>query len=424
MEEDVDAVVESIYTALGGKVDKEKIKEEVLNAVKHYRIDMREIKRFVIQKLGGDVSSAELRRLGDLLPGEGRITLRVKILSINSKEYEIDGTKRIMHYGLMGDESGVLPFTAWTLDTELKKGDCVEIKNAYTKEWQDRVKVVIGQNTRVSLLPPNSVKVKSSSKKAKIVELYPRMGLVEVVGKVISVDKRNITVEGVPREVYSGVLADETGEILFTSWDGEVKEGEVIRVSGAYVSTYRGMPQLVFDSRSQIKREDMDIEIKTTPVDIESLEGKGGLNVLIEGVIIDIRDGSGLIYRCPECGRVLNGTTCSVHGRVNPKPDLRIKAIVDDGTGAVLCLFNRELTEKIMGFSLSEAVEKVKANMGNTSVIMDEIEEKLIASPIILRGNVVNDDKYGLKMFVNSFEKPKLDDISAKAEKLLEEMGW
>ena len=424
--DEFERAVEDIFTALNGKMERDWIRKELRRWIAVYGLPLMEAKRGVISKYGGDTSSVSgvFRKINELKPGEGRVDLRAKVISINSKERNVDGMRKIMYYGILGDETGTIPFTAWVLDVELRKGDCIEIKNAYTREWQGHVKLVIGNNTKVSLLPPNSVEVKMESKPAKIVELHPKMGLVEVVGKVLHVEKREVEVDGVTREIYSGVLGDETGEIPFTSWDIEVKKGNVLKISGAYVSTFLGMPQLVFDSRATIEKVEKEIEVKEIPIQIESLEGKGGFNVLIEGVVIDIKSGSGLIYRCPQCGRVLKSSICPVHGKVTPEPDLRIKAIIDDGTGAVMAIFNREQTEKILGMTLDETINKVRENLGNPSVIQEIAEEKMIARPMQLRGNVMNDEKYGLRMLVKEFEFLNLEYIAQKAEKMLEEMGW
>ncbi len=424
--DEFERAVEDIFTALNGKMERDWIRKELRRWIAVYGLPLIEAKRGVISKYGGDTSSLSgvFRKINELKPGEGRVDLRAKVISISSKERNVDGMRKIMYYGILGDETGTVPFTAWVLDVELRKGDCIEIKNAYTREWQGHVKLVIGNNTKVSLLPPNSVEVKMESKPAKIVELHPKMGLVEVVGKVLHVEKREVEVDGVTREIYSGVLGDETGEIPFTSWDIEVKKGNVLKISGAYVSTFLGMPQLVFDSRATIEKVEKEIEVKEIPIQIESLEGKGGFNVLIEGVVIDIKSGSGLIYRCPQCGRVLKSSICPVHGKVTPEPDLRIKAIIDDGTGAVMAIFNREQTEKILGMTLDETINKVRENLGNPSVIQEIVEGKMIARPMQLRGDVMNDEKYGLRMLVKEFEFLNLEYIAQKAEKMLEEMGW
>ena len=424
--EDLDKHVEDIYRALDGRVDRETIARELRNWLVNFRIPIAEAKRSIVSKLGGDPTKlvGNVRKISELTPGLARVDLRAKVISINSREYEIDGTIKKMHYGIIGDETGTIQFTAWRLDIELRKGDCIEIKNAYTREWQGTPQLVIGVNTRISLLPPDSVSVKMNIVPRKIVELHPRMGLVEVVGKILEVSEKEVMVEGVPRKVFEGLIGDDTGEIPFSAWDVKVNPGEVLRISGAYVRSFRGMPQLVFDPRATISRERIDIEVREIPVSLESLEGKGGFNVLVEGVIIDVKKGSGLIYRCPECGRVLTSTFCPEHGKVTPKPDMRIKAILDDGTGAAMCIFNSEQTERILGMDINGALQTIQENMGNPAVIRELIEDKLIAMPMRVRGNAISKEKYGLTLLVKSFEFLDIDDVAEKAETMLEDLGW
>ena len=424
--DDFERHVEDIYNILEGKVDKETIAKELRNWIVNFKVPIIEAKRSIVSKLGGNPSKLanNEKKVEDLGPNDARVDIKLKVITINSKEYELDEIKRKMYYGIVGDETGTIPFTAWKLDVELCKGDCVEVKNAYTREWQGKVQLVFGNNTKLSLLPPNSVNVKTTIKPAKIVELHPKIGFVEVVGKIIEANPKEVMVDGVPRKVYEGIIGDDTGEIPFSAWDVKVHKGNVLRISGAYVRTFRGMPQLVFDPRASIEKRDENIEVHEIPVTLESLEGKGGFNVLVEGVIIDVKKGSGLIYRCPECGRVLTSTICPVHGKVTPKPDLRIKAVLDDGTGGMICIFNKEQTEKILGIDVNKAISIVQENFGNMMVIREIIEDKLIAVPIKLRGNVISKEKYGLTMLVKDFEFINLEDIAKNAENLLEELGW
>jgi len=424
--DDMEKHIEDIYRALGGKVDRDVIARELRNWIVNFKIPIAEAKRSIVSKLGGDPNKlvGNEKKISELEIGEGRVDLKAKVISINSREYEIDGIRRKMFYGILGDETGTIPFTAWRLEIELRKGDCVEIKNAYTKEWQGSPQLVIGTNTRVSLLPPDAVNVKLSISPRKIIELYPRMGLVEVVAKILDVQEKEVTVDGVPRKVFDGIIGDDTGEIPFTSWDVKVRKGDTLKISGAYVRSFRGMPQLVFDPRATITPVNIEMEIREIPVTIESLEGKGGYNVLVEGVIIDVKKGSGLIYRCPECGRVLTSSNCPEHGKVIPVPDMRIKAILDDGTGAMMCIFNREQTERILGITVDDALRIVQENFGNPMVIREMIEEKLIAVPMRVRGNVLSKEKYGLTMLVRDFEFLDVDDIAKKAEGMLEDLGW
>ncbi len=418
--------VEDIYNALDGRIDRETIAKELRGWLFNMKVSAYEAKRSIVSKFGGDVnklSSAE-KKVADLGPDEHRVDIKLRILSVNPKEYEVDGVKKIMYYGIAGDETGTIPFTAWRSDVNLRRGDSIDVRNAYTREWQGKPQLVFGANTRISLLKDYVVQVKSTIRPAKVVELRPNMGLVEVVVKVLESSPREVEVNGEMRRIYEGIVGDETGKIPFTAWDVEVPEGKTLRISGAYVRTFRGMPQLVFDTRAVVEESEVHLDVKEIPVSIESLEGRGGYNVLVEGIIIDVKDKSGLIYRCPECGRLLTSTVCPEHGRVTPKPDLRIKAVLDDGTGGMICIFDRAQTERILGFGLDEAIKKVQENLGNPGVIRDIVEDKLIAQPIRLRGNVISKEKYGLTMLVHDFQFLDVEDVAKEAERMMEELGW
>jgi LemA protein len=56
-------------------------------------------------------------------------------------------------------------------------------------------------------------------------------------------------------------------------------------------------------------------------------------------------------------------------------PDLRVKAIVDDGTGALTAIFPRALTERLIGRSLDEALAEARERM-----VSGSREERMEAS--------------------------------------------
>ena len=84
------------------------------------------------------------------------------------------------------------------------------------------------------------------------------------------------------------------------------------------------------------------------------IENGGAVGIRVRGVLIDIKKGSGLVLRCPDCNRVTQKGMCMVHGKVQGKHDLRIKGVLDDGTGAVTVILGKELTEKLSGKTMEE----------------------------------------------------------------------
>jgi replication factor A1 len=252
------------------------------------------------------------------------------------------------------------------------------------------------------------------------------MGYVEVKGRVLSVDTRDVTVKGEAKKVFSGVVADESGKVQFTAWsDFKLKPNEVIRISRGTVKAWRGIPQLSFDDRADVikvkeKFPTAEELQKTGTSLISEIAARGGsADATVRGAVIEVRDGSGLIMRCPECKRALQKGTCKIHGRVEGYPDLRIKAILDDGSGAVSIVIGRDLTEKLMQTTLDECMQKAKQAM-NLEVVKDNIDEELMFKVISVSGAITS-DAYGLSMIVKEADPGKVD-VKHEIEKMLVEL--
>src|SRR5439155_1729905 len=106
---------------------------------------------------------------------------------------------------------------------------------------------------------------------------------VAVTARILSVERREVEVDGAAKAVFSGVLADETGKTQFSAWkDFSLKPDEVVRVEGAYVKTWRGIPQVSFDERATITRLKPDLlppseRLNVSPrMWIEDLAERGG----------------------------------------------------------------------------------------------------------------------------------------------------
>src|SRR2546428_2318921 len=115
------------------------------------------------------------------------------------------------------------------------------------------------------------------------------------------------------------------------SWkELDLKAEEILRIEGAYVKSWRGNPQISFDERATITRLKSDLlpsahVLSASPrMWIEDLAERGGAaDVTVRGILIDLREGSGLVYRCPECRRGLRQSACRLHGEVKGQPGFR-----------------------------------------------------------------------------------------------------
>src|SRR5207244_13202739 len=161
------------------------------------------------------------------------------------------------------------------------------------------------------------------------------------------------------KTLVEGEIADATGRVTFSAWEPnalpkEFKADAVVKIRNAYVRSFRGVPQLNFGNNSQVEilpataAPDRQALALPKPFDLAELEAAGGATgALIEGVVLEIKKGSGLIFRCAQegCNRVLQKMECRLHGKQKGVPDLRIKAVLDDGHGAATFFANREATE-------------------------------------------------------------------------------
>jgi replication factor A1 len=426
--------VEEVSRALGGKLSDEDIANELKRYLEVFGLSLPVAKRTIVKRHGGDASGFSAgfqRKLAELRPNEPNVDFVAKILSANTKDITVKGEKKTIMFGFLGDETTTLPWTAWEIeDMELEKGDVISVKGAYTREYQGRIQVNFGNRISIKKEDPSTIgdiQVSSGPPRvATIGQLREGMGYVEVKGRILSIDERVVVVKGEPKKIFSGVVADETGKVQFTAWsDFKLKEGEVIRISKATVKSWRGIPQLNFDERAEltkVKEKFPSVEElqKSGRSMISEVAGRGGASdAVVEGVVTEVRDGSGLVMRCPECKRALQKGTCKVHGRVEGYPDLRIKATLDDGSGTVSLVIGRELTEGLLDTTLDESMAKAKEAM-NFDVVKDTIDEKLTLRALKVMGNITS-DAYGLSMIVKDAEMAKRDSRD-EAERLLVEL--
>jgi replication factor A1 len=148
---------------------------------------------------------------------------------------------------------------------------------------------------------------------------------------------------------------------------------------------------------------------------------KGAFGAVIQGTILEIKKGSGLIYRCPECNRMLQRNVCMVHGSQEGSPDLRVKAVIDDGTDGLVAILNSDLTIKILGKDIAAYEELTRASPEGNEIVMAKLNDKLLAHPVQLNGNVTTDN-YGLTMICTNIELFDIPEkLGEEAEKLRDE---
>jgi replication factor A1 len=430
--------VEDIVRALGNKVKGSEIEKELKEYIEVYRVkDVATAKRSIVKKHGGNpadlrMASGIVKTLAELTANEQSVDFVARVLTVNPKEIEVDGEKRKLFFGIVADPSGSRPYTAWMGEVPFAKGDVFRFHNAYTKEWNSQAEISLGARTtfeklKEDALPATPAGRFGEARTMKVKDFQDGASNVTAEARIISVEKREVMVGEERKSVFGGMLADETGRAQFSVWhDFSLKPGEAVRIAGAYIKSWKGIPRLTFDERSKVERLERtklpDIkELKGgTVLTIEEIAARGGAaEATIKGIIIDVKPGSGLVLRCPDCKRVVQKGACRVHGNVKGYPDLRIKAALDDGTGAIMAVLGKELTERLTGKKMEDYMRLV-AELANPDAVRAEIMEKVIARPIELTGNVTADD-YGLMLIATSARMMEVD-VQAEARAMLEEL--
>jgi replication factor A1 len=189
-----------------------------------------------------------------------------------------------------------------------------------------------------------------------------------------------------------GLLGDETGTKKFVAFETsdlpELTEGASYRLSNLVTDEYEGRFSVKLNRTTEIEKLDREMEV-------------GDDAISVEGALVDVQSGSGLIKRCPEegCTRVLQNGRCSEHGEVEGEFDLRIKAVLDDGNAVHETIFDRETTEALTGIDLAEAKEMAMDAL-DTTVVVDEIEDALLGRYYRIEG-----PEFGRYVLADAFER-------------------
>ena len=427
--------IDDIVKAIGDKLERNVIANELRRYVEEYGIDLSTAKESIVRKHYGnpnELSVAGEKLLAQVGPGETSVSFKAKIISVYKKEINTkEGSKKTIYEGEIGDASSRLRYTFWNDEFKFQPNDVVEISNAYTKSWNDIITVNIGDRAVMKNIEDSALKeldlgvVKTNNAQAaqelEVVNLKPGMRNVSVKLRVIDVEPRTINIKGEEKVIFGGNIGDKSGTCRFTSWeDHNIVAGKAYSVENAYVKEFNG-PDLQFGEYSKFteleEEEDLpslsDYEAGMNYTLAQLDERNGASDAVIEGHVFNIREGSGLIFRDKETKRLIrNGDD-----RKNAEPDLRVKMIFDDGSGSCTAYLNREITERLIGRDLDSCLEFVKENFGPEALV-EEMEDALLLKPLKLRG-FARSDEYGLSFFAKSCEPATEIDVPNAARQFL-----
>jgi replication factor A1 len=422
---DVDKHAEELASALG--VDKEEVTEDLENLLQ-YSVPIDEAKQSVRRKYGGGGgggdATPESLDVADLTTEHDNVTVTVRVLTKGTRSIRYQGEDITIREGEFADGTGTVSYTAWQ-EFGFEPGDTVTVGNAGVREWEGHPELNLGDSTSVALETDELEVPYEIGGERDLIDLEPgdRGRSVEV--SVVEVEDRTIDGRDGETEILSGVIGDETARLPFTDWDPhpEIEDGASVRLEDVYVREYRGAPSVNVSQFSTVDALDDAVTATDTAPSMsigEAVAGGGLFDVELSGNVIEVRDGSGLIQRCPECNRAIQNGECRSHGDVEAEDDLRTKAILDDGTGTCTVILGSELTEEIYGGDLDDARDAAREAM-DREVVAETIAEALVGDAYRARGSL-SVDEYGANMNADAFD-PVEEDPETAARDLLAALG-
>ena len=419
---DADTKAEELASALG--VDKQEVKAD-LESLLEFDVPLEEAAQSVRRKHGGGgggSSTPETLDLESISTAQDSVNVTVRVLTQGTRTIRYQGEDVTIREGKLADGSGTISYTAWQ-DFGFEPGDSIVVGNAGVREWDGRPELNLGQSSTVSMADETVDVNLPVGGDSDLIDLEPGDRGRNVEVRVQEVDSRTIDGRDGETTILSGVLADETARLPFTDWDPhpDLEVGADLRIEDVYIREFRGSPSVNLSEFSTVEplSEPVDVTDSAPQLSIAEAVDSGGLfDVEVVGNVLEVRDGSGLIERCPDCGRVIQNGQCRTHGAVEGEDDLRIKAIVDDGTDTVTAIIGSELTAEIYGGDVSDAKEAARDAM-DKEVVADAIRETLVGGAYRVRGTL-SVDEYGANLTVEAFTEADEDPAALATAALAE----
>ena len=420
----LDNEAEELASTLGA--DKQEVKRDLENLVS-YSVPLEEAKQSLRRKYGDGSDSGspepESKDLADVTTDDSNVTVTGRILTVGKRSIRYQGADHTIFEGEIADKTGKLSYTAWE-DFDLKAGDTIRAGNAGVREWEGNAELNLGESTSVETLEESLDVPYEVGGDTDLIDIEPGDRGLDIEVSIVESEQKVIDGRDGETTILSGVLGDETARLPFTDWDPhpEIEAGASVRIENTYVREFRGSPSINVSEFSTVRALDHDVEIAENAPRLsirEALDSGGMFDVELLGNVIAVRDGSGLIERCPECGRIVQNDQCRSHGQVEAVEDLRTKAILDDGTGTVTVILDDELTERLYGGDVDDAREHARDAM-DKEVVADAIREVLVGREFRVRGTLSIDD-YGANLNAEDFGEVE-DDPADRAVALLAEV--
>jgi replication factor A1 len=364
------------------------------------------------------------------IKSEGSVTVVGRLLATrNDVIHRKDGSGSIdVVRGRIADDTGAIGFLSWeSFDHEV--GSLLKIENAQINVFRDTPEINIGSSSRIEIFHDSnfaSAEDLVARSVSKIEDLRDGSRDVEIVVEIQKMIRRDFQgKDGESKSVWSGDVADPTGKCRCSMWEEPPFDFEstpvVVRIKGARVRAWQGVPDITVDNQSQIEvlaaapwGNDVDLTNNFVEVNLEELvTGASRVGISTQGNVVSIREDSGIIYRCTECRRVLRDGECATHGAQEGNKDLRLRMVLDNGKSTISLIVNKEASESLTGMTQEEISSSITEN--GSMQFVQELRERLLGRELVARGRTIVDEQ-GAMLLSDDAQLIEADSVLAAAE--------
>ncbi|MCL5731243.1 MAG: replication factor A [Candidatus Thermoplasmatota archaeon] len=289
-------------------------------------------------------------KIADIREPSTSVNILAKIVSLREAKSSRNGSESIYHYGILGDETGTIQFTAWSFPSSVREGDIVELRNCSARIYNDRIRITVGSGSEVVLMPEGKMEVKRTYEERAIKDLKTSDPYVTVTGVITGVSSRETEIKGEKVTLYSGFIDDGTARVRISSFGVPLKEGLRASLRGARVTEFNGRLSLTVGRQTEIlEASEPEIQMSRNHLIWEVTSPVG--NVSFSGIPVFVGERSGIVTKCSECGRFTDAEGCRDHPDAEKVMDLSCYFTLEDGTGSMSCYLEGDTLKEFLGFS-------------------------------------------------------------------------
>ncbi|MFX0134181.1 MAG: OB-fold nucleic acid binding domain-containing protein [Candidatus Hodarchaeota archaeon] len=395
--------------------------------------------------------SVNFVKIGEIKSDMSNVSISGRIIELSEvKDITTrDGRQTQLQEMTVADETGQIRVPLWGEKINniagVSKGDIVQIINGYTRNFQNRVNLNIGNLSSIEVNPEEvqvpeiedleiAKEVSSTQPQIKIRDLTPDSKNVNLFGKCIELGEvREVKNDN---KVMSVKLGDETGIVNLSVWNEDIekmKKGESFLIINGYVTTFQNKIQLNTGRFGKLEVS----EQKITKVDIKNIVSEREItptrkkiielseNQLIEvrGTITDILSKKLTYNACPKCRKgviIENEEISCPNCDVIPNYETRMlySFIIDDGTSNIRVTVGGETAENLIKI-LSEENQDFPTELDESTSIQ-LVTDQILGKEINVIGRTRRKSPDPLEILAQKIEKPN---VLNEVEKTLKEFN-